>query len=314
MNKIRVAITMGDPAGIGPEIIAGAGLKDSRNVRYVVIGDRNVFDKAAGRRNFRLPFQFVDLANADRRRFVFGKISAKNGKASIEYLDAAMGLLGAGEIDCLVTGPISKEAVHKAGYPYSGHTEYFAARAHRPDVVMMLVNDCLKFSLVTRHVPLAAVSRKLNSRNICSTLRTTHDALRTLFGIRKPKIVVLGINPHGSDNGVIGNEENTVIRPAIRSCRFPGVSGPLGADVAITKAAAGMYDCVLAMYHDQAMIPLKLTGDRTGVNLTLGLPFVRTSPLHGTGFDIAGKHKADPASLRAAVNLALRCVQNQRKA
>lgn len=305
---------MGDPSGIGPEIIAGAGLKDSRNVRYIVIGDRFVFDKAAGGRSSRLPFQFVDLANADRRLFAFGKICAKNGKASIEYLDAAMGLLGAGEIDCLVTGPISKEAVHKAGYPYSGHTEYFAAKTGRPDAVMMLVNDSFRFSLVTRHVPLARVAAQLTAPRIRSTLRITHAALRGFFNIRHPKIIVLGINPHGSDNGVIGNEENTVIRPAVRSCRLLGVHGPAGADVAIAKASSGAYDCVLAMFHDQALIPLKLTGDKTGVNLTLGLPFVRTSPLHGTAFDIAGKHTADPSSLRAAVNLALRCVQNQRKA
>ncbi|HQJ15111.1 MAG TPA: 4-hydroxythreonine-4-phosphate dehydrogenase PdxA [Candidatus Omnitrophota bacterium] len=310
---IRIGITMGDPAGIGPEIIASSGLKNSRSVRYVVIGDRSVFDKAAGRRSSRLPFQFVDLANVDRRRFAFGRICAEYGKASVEYLDAAMDLLAARSIDCLVTGPISKEAVHKAGYAYGGHTEYLAAKANRPGVVMMLVNDFFRFSLVTRHVPLSRVGSTLNRAAICSTLRITRDALQRLFGIRKPRIIVLGLNPHGSDNGIIGNEENSVIRPALRACRLAGVTGPIGADVAIAQARAGMYDCALAMYHDQALIPLKLTGDRTGVNLTLGLPFVRTSPLHGTAFDIAGKHKADPSSLRAAVNLALRCVQNQRK-
>lgn len=305
---------MGDPAGIGPEIIARAGLIDSRIVSHIVIGDRFVFDNACGRLRSSLPFRFMDMGNVSRRSFSFGKVRAAYGKASIEYLDTAIRMLRQGSLDCLVTCPISKEAIHKAGYPFSGHTEYLSARTGRPDAVMMLVNERLKFSLVTRHVPLSQVSRKLERGTICTVLRVTHSALKRFFGIRNPKIIVLGINPHGSDNGVIGSEENSIIGPAIRASGVQGVYGPLGADVAIAKAYAGAYDCVLAMYHDQALIPLKLTGDRTGVNLTLGLPFVRTSPLHGTGFDIAGKHKADPASLRAAVNLALRCVQNQRKA
>jgi 4-hydroxythreonine-4-phosphate dehydrogenase len=309
---IRIGITIGDPSGIGPEIIAGAGFKSGAKARYVVIGDRFVFDKASGRRQTGV--EFIDLANVNRKRFKFGHVSAEYGKASIEYLDTAMDMLSAGTIDCLVTGPISKEAIHLAGYGYSGHTEYLSAKARCPDVVMMLLNDALKFSLVTRHVPLSQVSRRLSRRNICNTLRTTHNALRKFFGIGKPRIIVLGINPHGSDNGVIGTEEESIIRPAIRACRLSGVSGPCGADVGIAKAAAGKFDCILAMYHDQALIPLKLTGDRRGVNMTLGLPFIRTSPLHGTAFDIAGKHKADPSSLRAAVNLAFQCVQNQRKA
>jgi 4-hydroxythreonine-4-phosphate dehydrogenase len=308
----RIAITMGDPSGIGPEIIAGAGFKSGAKATYVVIGDRFVFDKAFGSRQTGV--EFIDLANVNRKRFKSGRISAEYGKASIEYLDTAMAMLSAKTIDCLVTGPISKEAIHLAGYRYSGHTEYLSAKARCPDVVMMLINDVLKFSLVTRHVPLSQVSRKLSGKNISMTLRTTHNALRKFFGISKPRIIVLGINPHGSDNGVIGNEEIIVISPAIKKSRLSGVSGPCGADVGIAKAAAGKFDCILAMYHDQALIPLKLTGDQRGVNMTLGLPFIRTSPLHGTAFDIAGKNKADPSSLLAAVNLALRCVQNPKKA
>lgn len=311
---IRIGITMGDPSGIGAEIIARSGFKSGAKAKYVVIGDRFVFDKACGRAHQGAEVEFIDLANVNRKRFKFGRISAEYGKASIEYLDTAMEMLSAKTIDCLVTGPISKEAIHLAGYSYSGHTEYFSAKAHCPDVVMMLVNDSLKFSLVTRHVPLSQVSRKLNRRNIGVTLTETHDALRKFFGISKPRIIVLGINPHGSDNGVIGNEEGSIILPAIKKSRLSGVSGPCGADVGIAKAAAGKFDCILAMYHDQALIPLKLTGDQRGVNMTLGLPFIRTSPLHGTAFDIAGKNKADPSSLLAAVNLALRCAQNPKKA
>jgi 4-hydroxythreonine-4-phosphate dehydrogenase len=305
---------MGDPAGIGPEIIAKAKLRSSSKARFVVIGDRFVFDRAAGKSGLDRSVEFIDLANVNRRNFSFGRIKAEYGRASIEYLDTAMNLLSRGLVDGLVTAPISKEAIHLAGYHYSGHTEYLSAMARKPDVVMMLVNDVFKLSLVTRHVPLAAVSRKLSRRNITGTLRTTHNALQKLFGIKKPKIIVLGINPHGSDNGVIGTEEGSIIRPAIKACGLSGVSGPMGADVAIAKAAAGKYDCILAMYHDQALIPLKLTGDQSGVNMTLGLPFVRTSPLHGTAFDIAGKNKADPSSMLAAVDLAIRCVRNQKKA
>jgi 4-hydroxythreonine-4-phosphate dehydrogenase len=305
---------MGDPGGIGPEVIAKAGFKSNKKISYVVIGDWFVFNKAARRSGAKTSCEFIDLANVNRTRFKFGRISAEYGKASIEYLDTAMAMLADKSIDCLVTCPISKEAIRLAGYPYSGHTEYLAAKARRPDVVMMLVNDVFKFSLVTRHVPLSQVSRKLNRSNISFTLRTTHSALQKFFGIKKPRIIVLGINPHGSDNGVIGTEEGSIIRPAIKLSRSSGVSGPVGADVGIAKAAAGKFDCILAMYHDQALIPLKLTGDRTGVNMTLGLPFIRTSPLHGTASDIAGQNKADPSSLHAAVNLAFRCVQNQKKA
>jgi 4-hydroxythreonine-4-phosphate dehydrogenase len=310
----RIAITMGDPSGIGPEIIAKARFKSSSKAKFVIIGDRFVFDKAAGKSCLDKSVEFIDLGNVNRRNFSFGRIKAEYGKASIQYLDTAMDMLSAGTLECLVTAPISKEAIHLAGYGYSGHTEYFSAKAHCPDVVMMLVNDVLKFSLVTRHVPLSQVNRKLNRRNIRVTLAATHYALRKFFGIKNPRIIVLGINPHGSDNGVIGSEEVSIIRPAIRACRLNGVSGPCGADVGIANAASGKYDCILAMYHDQALIPLKLTGDRRGVNMTLGLPFIRTSPLHGTAFDIAGQNKADPSSLQAAVNLALQCVRNRRKA
>jgi len=302
-HMIRIGITMGDPAGIGPEIIASSSLRDTHAVRYTVIGDRFVFNRACRRKPARLQFEFIDLANVGRHSFRPGRVCAEYGKASIEYLDKAMEMLRLGMIDCLVTAPISKEAVHMAGFRYSGHTEYLQARTHRPGAVMMLLNDSFKFCLVTRHVPLSKVAAKIRQADICSILRTTHAALQELFGILSPRIVVLGINPHGSDNGVIGNEENSIIRPALRSCGLPAIDGPRGADVAIAKAASGAYDCVLAMYHDQALIPLKLTGDRSGVNLTLGLPFIRTSPLHGTAFDIAGKIKQTPhlLSLRSAL-------------
>ncbi len=313
-GSIKIGITMGDPGGVGPEISAKCigGWRDK--AAPILIGDGMSFSAACrGKLSFPRGFELIDLKNVSRASYRPGRICAEYGKASVEYLDKAMEMLASGEIDCLVTCPISKEAINLGGYHYSGHTEYLAERSACPDVVMMLVNDVFRFSLVTRHVPLADVSRCLTKKKIAHTLKVTRGALTDLFGISDPSLVVLGMNPHGSDNGLIGNEENSVIKPAVRACRLSGVTGPLGADVAVSAAAKGSYDGVVAMYHDQALIPLKLTGDSNGVNMTLGLPFVRTSPLHGTAFDIAGKGKADPSSLRAAVKLALKCARNQKK-
>lgn len=304
---------MGDPSGIGAEIIAGAlkrlfGLAD-----FIVIGDRWVFEKIS-----RIPqgCKFIGLDNISHGDFSFGKIRPDYGRASLEYLDRTMELLGDKEIDCLVTAPISKESLKKAGFSYSGHTEYLAKHSHTKDFVMMLLNKCLKISLVTRHIALKKVPLQLDREKITKTVLLTHKALRQLFLIRKPRLVICGLNPHASDNGLLGLEENRVIKPAITEARKKGISidGPLSADVAIFKAKEGCYDSVIAIYHDQALIPLKLLDKNTGVNITLGLPFVRTSPLHGTAFDIAGKGLADPSSLIEAIKLAVKCTLNLRKA
>jgi 4-hydroxythreonine-4-phosphate dehydrogenase len=308
---------MGDPSGIGPLIIARALPQVRPLARFVIIGERRVFNRlpAAG---CRFPdTEFIDLNNVSHKNFSFGKIKAEYGRASIEYLDKAMELIRKREIDCLVTGPISKEAVNLAGFRYSGHTEYFAKRLKAKNTVMMLLNRRLKFSLVTRHIPLKAVSGAINKEVLEKTIVITYRALKDLFSIRNPRIVVAGLNPHASDNGVIGKEENLLIKPVLKRLKnkIPGLIGPLSSDIAIAGMAKKKYDCVIAMYHDQALISLKLIDRRSGVNLTLGLPFIRTSPLHGTAFDIAAKDKlADPASLIAAIRLAVRCATNQRKA
>ncbi len=316
---------MGDPSGVGAVCIAKA-LKALRGpAAYVVIGDRRVFEKAcdklpASRRATNRGLgraAFCDLRNAGGSGFSFGAIKAEYGRASIEYLDCAMDLIKRREIDCLVTCPISKEAVHLAGFTYAGHTEYLMKKTRTEQAVMMLANRKLKFSLVTRHLPLRAVASRLTSDDIYKTIVLTQRSLRRLFNIKEPRIVVCGLNPHASDNGLIGDEENRIIRPAL--ARLEGfdkgsIDGPLPADAAIEKAAGNLYDCVIAMYHDQALIPLKLTGRLTGVNITLGLPFVRTSPLHGTAFDIAAAGSADPASLLEAVTLAIRCATHLKKA
>ncbi len=321
-GALKIGLTMGDPSGIGPEICAKAVSALSGNFNLVIIGDRGVWERVpgfkfqvSGFRSKRGGFEFVDLQNVNPAKFKFGQVRAEYGKAAIEYLDKAVEMQKKGKLDCIVTCPISKEAVNLAGFRYSGHTEYFAERTKAKNVVMMLINDELKFALVTRHIPLQKVTQRLKKEKIIETIVTAREALKDLFGLKNPRMVVCGINPHGSDNGLIGNEENLIIRPAVRLLqkKFKHIDGPMGADVAIFKAKEKIYDCVIAMYHDQALIPLKLLGDETGVNISLGLGFVRTSPLHGTAFDIAGKNLASGASLIAAVKLAAKCTLNQKR-
>ncbi|MCU0652171.1 MAG: 4-hydroxythreonine-4-phosphate dehydrogenase PdxA [Candidatus Omnitrophica bacterium] len=235
---------------------------------------------------------------------------------SVEYLDKALELIRKKEIDCLVTAPISKEAINLAGFRYSGHTEYLESKTGSRDTVMMLLNKQLKFSLLTRHIPLRNVSQALRQKKLAKVIMLTRESLKKLFLIRSPRIVICGLNPHASDNGIIGSEENNIIKPAVEKLhrKIHYLNGPVSSDVAIKQAKDGIYDCVIAMYHDQALIPLKLLGDKEGVNLTLGLPFIRTSPLHGTAYDIAGKNCATPDSLIAAIKCALQCRLNQKKA
>jgi 4-hydroxythreonine-4-phosphate dehydrogenase len=315
-SKIRVGITMGDPSGIGPAIAVKAvhalkGLAD-----FVLIGDAGIFSRVTGPAGRGVGLEFVDVHNVDTKAFQFGKIKAEYGRASIEYLDKALDLIKSKKIDCLVTCPISKEAIHLAGYRYSGHTEYFARRTHVRNFVMMLLNRELKISLVTRHIPLRKVPLSLDKDTLRATILLTYDALKKLFSIKKPRMVICGLNPHASDNGLIGNEEQRIIAPVLQKLksRIECIDGPLSADVAIAKTRQGQYDCAVAMYHDQALIPLKLSGGESGVNITLGLDFIRTSPLHGTAFDIAGKPAlADPASLIEAITRAVECTSNLKK-
>jgi 4-hydroxythreonine-4-phosphate dehydrogenase len=310
-TRIRLGLTIGDPSGIGPAITLKAVNKLKGLADFVVIGDKWVFDHPISTR-------FIDLNNIPHKNFSFGKVKAEYGKASIEYLDKALELLNDKEIDCLVTAPISKEAINLAGFNYAGHTEYFLKQTGATEVVMMLLNDKLRFSLVTRHIPINKVSTNLTKTKLYNHILSTYQSLRDIFGIKNPRLVVCGLNPHASDNGLIGDEENAIIKPTLNKIKRDinaDISGPLSSDVAILKAYRGDYDCVIAMYHDQALIPLKLTGPDTGVNLTLGLPFIRTSPLHGTAFDIAGKPRsADPGSLIAAIKLAVKCASHLKKA
>lgn len=319
-STIRVGLTIGDPSGIGPAITLKALKILKGQVDFTVIGSRFVLAKAAKiLKTGSLPVKLIDLNNVKAKSFIFGSLNAQNGKASLEYLDTALELLRKNRIDCLVTCPVSKEAINLAGAKFSGHTEYLAKNTGTKDLVMMLLNDRLKFSLVTRHIALKEVCAELTKKRLKDNISNTIKGLKSLFLIKRPKLVICGINPHASDNGVLGTEEQDVITPVIKILRkkFKDASivGPLGADTAISQAVKGKFDCVIAAYHDQALIPLKLTDFNSGVNLTLGLPFVRTSPLHGTAFDIAQKPAlANPSSLVSAVQLAIKCRLNQKKA
>ena len=318
---------MGDPAGVGPEIIVRAlsssVLRDLADI--TVIGDKWVFEKVQGTgcrvqgskltlgtRHLALGANFIDLNNVAHKAFKFGKISANCGRASIQYIGKALQLIKDGELDCLVTCPISKEAAHYAGFPFPGHTEYLAKEAKIDDFVMMLMNKYIKVSLVTRHIPLKEVSRRLTVGNIYRTIVITLASLRSLFGIVNPRLAVCGLNPHASDAGIIGSEEGEIIVPAVaKSRRFSSqIYGPLPCDSVFASAIRGKYDAVIAMYHDQALMPLKLSDFDSGVNLTLGLPYARTSVLHGTAFDIAGKNIANPNSLIEAIKVAVKCAKN----
>lgn len=316
-KQVRIGITMGDPSGIGPEIIAKALPQITRSAQAVVIGDAWVFSRAC--RICRVPsdvsFDFVEMANVPRRGFSFGKMRREYGAASLAYIDEAVALLGRGLIDCIVTCPVSKEAVSLEHRGFRGHTEYLAEKAGVSLTVMMLLNRCLRFGLVTTHIPLKEVPSQVTGKKIADTALLTGATLRKWFGIPRPSLAVAGLNPHASDNGVIGSEERRVIAPALARIRgrHMTVHGPIPADTCCSRALAGEYDAVIALYHDQALIPLKTTDPYSGVNLTAGLPYVRTSPLHGTAFDIAGRGIASAASLIAAAHTASTCVQRQRK-
>lgn len=313
--KVKVGITIGDPSGIGPAITLKAIRRLENFADFVVIGDTWVFGQLPVP-GCRLPaVKFIDLNNVSRKDFKFGQVRAGYGRASIEYLDKALELIKNKQIDCLVTCPISKESINKAGFFYGGHTEYFAKKTGVKDFVMLLLNNRLKISLVTRHLAIRNVPSSLTREELRRNIILTHKSLKDIFGIKEPRLAVCGLNPHASDNGLLGIEENKIIKPVLKTVRkkIGNIDGPLPADTAMFKSAAGQYDAIVAMYHDQALIALKLTG--VGVNMTLGLPFIRTSPLHGTAFDIAGSPgAADPDSLVEAIKLAVRCSINLKKA
>lgn len=314
MAKPRIAITLGDPAGIGPEIAVKALRRAAVRglAEFLVVGHRKVLEREGG-----LPrgVKLLEPGEFPGRLPARGKYSAASGEAGFSCVDAAVSLCLKGEADALVTAPICKAAWKLAGRHYPGHTEFLAERCGAEEFVMLLVGGGLRVALATIHEPLEAVPGLLDRKRIVATARVTDTGLRRFFGIRRPRLAVLGLNPHAGESGTIGTEERTVIAPAVAELRRGKVDarGPVPADTAFHHALQGKYDAVIAMYHDQGLAPLKTVAFDRGVNLTLGLPIIRTSPDHGAAFDIAGKDCANPESMRQAIALAAAMATRARK-
>jgi 4-hydroxythreonine-4-phosphate dehydrogenase len=324
MHRPIIAITMGDPAGIGPEVIAkaAASLEVQRIARILIIGDSRFITeglKISKVTNFKLNvitnpgdavwgsnyLNVLDLKNADPKQIKTGKIQPAAGKAAIAYVLKAIELAKAKKVDAVVTGPIHKEAMHKAGFKYQGHTEIFAEKTHAKNHAMLFVSDNLWVLLTTTHIPLKDVATHLTKQDIVSKTKLAHELMTKLRG-KKPRIAVAGLNPHAGESGLFGTEEEKIIEPAVKDLVKAGINakGPISPDAVFYLANVGMYDLVVAHYHDQGLIPLKLLSFNRSVNVTLGLPFVRTSVDHGTGFDIAGKGWANANSMVEAVKVA----------
>jgi 4-hydroxythreonine-4-phosphate dehydrogenase len=293
---IRVALTSGEPAGIGPELCVAVARK-IRGARLVAIGDRSLLRGCPH-------IEHVALA-APRKA---GKLEPANSRYVLQVLDRAIdGCLG-GEYDAMVTAPVHKGVINDAGIPFTGHTEYLAARAGNPHVVMMLVGGGLRVALATTHLALADVPRAITRAGLVATLQVINMDLQKRFRIRRPRILVSGLNPHSGESGHLGTEEREVIEPALADAMKLGilVQGPIPADTLFVPSRLKGADCALAMYHDQGLPVLKYASFGAGVNVTLGLPFVRTSVDHGTALEIAGKGEADPGSLIEAIKLAVK--------
>jgi len=335
-RKPIVAVTMGDPTGIGPEIILKA-LSDpaiKKICNPLVLGDWGVLQRAsAGKRGVpklicwdhgqpllpllqrRDGFAVCSLSSLSSKESRPGFPVKAGGHAAYRYIYVAAKLALSKVADAIATAPISKSILIDAGYNYPGHTELLADLSRTPECRMMLIGKKLRVVLVTGHVAYGKVPRGLTRDGIRITLELTHRGLRDFFGIARPRIAVAALNPHGGEEGIFGNEEKEIIAPAVKSAKKRGMQahGPFPADSLFHQAARGDYDAVVCMYHDQGLIPLKLHHFFGGVALTLGPPFVRTSVDHGTAYDIAGTGKADESSMREAILLAARLAGQNRK-
>lgn len=322
MTPPLVAVTMGDPAGIGPEIIALAFADpDFRNEnRALVVGDAGTMERAS--RLLDVPLRVNAIAEPEEAAFEpgtvdvlaetalpddlpFGELDARAGDAAFCYVEKATELASAGRVAAIATAPLNKEAMHLAGHGYPGHTEILADLTGTKDYAMMLVTDELNVIHVSTHVSLREAIERARPERELAVIRLADESLRKL-GFDRPRIAVAGLNPHAGENGLFGEEDAEQIAPAVAAAVEEGMdaTGPWPPDTVLMRARRGEFDVVVVQYHDQGHIPVKLMGFDTGVNVTVGLPFFRTSVDHGTAFDIAGTGKAEPASLRAALDLA----------
>jgi len=321
-NHPLITITAGDPAGIGPEVAlkALAKLVKSSKSNFLLLGDYRHLVHLTRKFKIRLPLVWVNEPELARgfknqvgvsdlggvNKIQWGKITAANGAAAVRYILQGAKLALTGQADALVTAPICKESIHKAGCKFPGHTELLAHLSGTKSFAMMMAGGPFKIVLQSIHLSLKDSLSKVTQALVWEKLELTEKTLRDRFGILRPRIAVAGVNPHAGENGAFGKEEIRVLKPVIAKARKRGwdVTGPHPPDTLYYWASKGKYDAVLCMYHDQGLIPFKLLAFDSGVNLTLGLPFVRTSPDHGTAFDIAGKGIANPSSMIEAIKLA----------
>ena len=323
-----VAVTMGDPAGVGPEVVVKA-LADARVYdwsRPLVIGDLETLRRAvaltsaplglvvvAGHGEVRFQhgtIDVLDLGNVDWSEVRPGQISAAAGRAAVEAVLKAAELAVAGSVDAIATGPLNKEAMRLAGYSFIGHTEILAEVTQTAHSTTMLATGPLRVVHVTRHVPFRDIAGLITRESVLETIRLTHDGMRG-WGMSHPRLGVAALNPHGGEGGILGDEEQRAIIPAVRDARAEGIDalGPYPADSIFVRALHGEFDAVVAMYHDQGHIPIKVHGFEESVTVTLGLPVVRTSVDHGTAFDIAWKGVATESSMLEAIRLAAQLCQ-----
>ena len=313
-----IALTMGDPAGIGSEIIVKA-LADPQLAplaRWIVVGDARALERAE--RVTGLKLQSAELRDVGAltgiEEFTFGRLDARCGVAALEYVRIATELCLCGEADAMVTAPLNKEAVALSGRRFSGHTEYIAELCGATESRMLLSSERFSTVHVTTHVALRQAC-DLDIPRIVRTIELGNEAMK-LLGFGRPRIAVCGLNPHAGEHGLFGNEEERFIAPAIAAACRQGIlcSGPHAGDTVFLQASRGAYDLVVAMYHDQGHIPMKLIDFEGTVNISLGIPIIRTSVDHGTAFDIAGKNQADPRSMQQAMRVAARMASTRRAA
>ena len=331
LEELPIAITMGDPCGIGPEIIAKLYMDTAQLPPMLVLGDEGLIRRAVQMLALPLAVQVIDSPEnfqpaPDTIHAIslsrlpadlpYGQLDARAGKAAYDYIRAGIDLALQKRIRAVVTAPINKEALRLADIHYPGHTEILADFSGTKDFAMMLMNNDLRIILVTIHVSLREAIEQLTVESELTVIRLAHRAM-TQLGIARPRIAVAGLNPHAGEHGLFGSEDEAIIKPAIQQAQAEGieVSGPWPGDTVFMHARQGRFDIVVAQYHDQGLIPVKYLGVDEGVNITVGLPFVRTSVDHGTAFDIAGTGKASHASLRVAVEhaaLLTRSLSNSR--
>lgn len=324
-----IGITMGCPVGIGPEItlkfLSSGG--NAGMFSPVVLGDIGVLRGCARQLGITVPvvswqpgqdvasgaINVLSLSKLGKG-LIWGRPNRETGLAMATYIIEAINLIEAGAMAGMVTCPIAKSSLRLAGFTFPGHTEMLASQCGAKDYTMMMVGDRLRVTLLTIHIPLAKVSGQIKKGEILRLIRLTGKALQRDFGIDAPHLAVAGLNPHAGEEGLFGDEEIREIKPAVDDARAEGwqISGPLPPDTIFHRAVQGHYDAVVSMYHDQGLIPFKLLHFKDGVNVTLGLPLVRTSVDHGTAYDIAGLGQADPASLASAFRMAVQIVMNRR--